>query len=234
VVARTRLGTGCPFCAGQRASVTNRLAIHFPEVFAQWHPTRNGKLNPADLVVGSNRKVWWKCSKGPDHEWACPIHRRTTEGSGCPFCANQATSITNSFAVLRPALAAEWHPERNGALEPKAVVVGSGRLVWWKCPRGPDHEWQDSVAHRTQRGSGCPFCAGRRVSVTNSLALVFPEAAREWHPLKNGDVSPREVCGTSRVLVWWQCPRRHAWRCQIRERTVLGRRCPSCAAELAT
>ena len=30
-------------------------------------------------------------------------------------------------------------------------------------------------------GHCCPFCSNKKVSVTNSLAQVFPELAKEWH-----------------------------------------------------
>ena len=37
------------------------------ELAKEWHPTKNGSLTPADLTLGSNKRVWWICSKG--HEW---------------------------------------------------------------------------------------------------------------------------------------------------------------------
>jgi hypothetical protein len=41
----------------------------------QWHPTKNNELTPFDVSKGSDKKVWWKCEKGKDHEWktASPI-----------------------------------------------------------------------------------------------------------------------------------------------------------------
>jgi hypothetical protein len=56
-----------------------------------------------------------------------------------------------------PELVAEWHPKRNAGLEPSEVSYGSGRKVWWKCPRGPDHEWRASPNNRTAGRTGCPF-----------------------------------------------------------------------------
>ena len=44
---------------------------------AEWHDTKNlGKL-PEDFTSGSNKKVWWKCSKG--HEWQTQIYHRAKE-----------------------------------------------------------------------------------------------------------------------------------------------------------
>jgi hypothetical protein len=37
------------------------------------------------VVAGSDKKYWWKCDKGDDHEWKALVYNRTI-GSGCPFC----------------------------------------------------------------------------------------------------------------------------------------------------
>ena len=68
VTDRTSGGNGCPFCSGYRASVTSSLVAKYPEIAAPWHPTKNGDMTARDLPIGSHNKVWWKCSKGPDHE----------------------------------------------------------------------------------------------------------------------------------------------------------------------
>ena len=68
-----------------------------------------------------------------------------------------------------PELVAQWHPTKNVGLRPQQFSAGSSKKVWWKCPKGPDHEWDASVSHRT-RGRGCPMCRGFRPSITNSLA----------------------------------------------------------------
>ena len=78
---RTR-GGGCPFCAGVRVSVTACLSTRNPEIAAEWYPTKNGDLTPRDLVAGSTHVAWWKCDKGPDHEWQAPLSKRTLDGSG--------------------------------------------------------------------------------------------------------------------------------------------------------
>ena len=49
----------------------------------EWHPVKNGALNPRDIKPGYNRKVWWICENG--HEWQATINRRLRDG-GCPSC----------------------------------------------------------------------------------------------------------------------------------------------------
>jgi DNA-directed RNA polymerase subunit RPC12/RpoP len=123
----------------------------------QWHPIKNGSLTPSDLTPGSNKKVWWVCTKG--HEWQATISNRN-RGRGCPYCAGRAVSKDNCLWSLNPSLAAEWHPVKNGRLSPRNVTPGSSKRVWWRCERG--HEWT-AIIHSRRKGYGrCPYCSGRR------------------------------------------------------------------------
>jgi very-short-patch-repair endonuclease len=110
------------------------------------------------------------------------------------------------------------------------VAAGSSKKVWWKCPVADDHEWPATVASRAVNGNGCACCAGRRLSVTNRLDIQFPEIAAEWHPTKNGDLTPAEVLAGWGKKTWWKCPIAddHEWPAIVDSRTRLGRGCPSC------
>ncbi|MGD0170140.1 MAG: zinc-ribbon domain-containing protein, partial [Smithella sp.] len=52
---------------------TTKYSLLFcnPVLAREWHPTKNGSLTPSDVSVGSNRKVWWLCSKG--HAWPATV-----------------------------------------------------------------------------------------------------------------------------------------------------------------
>jgi hypothetical protein len=218
-------GSGCPYCAHQKVSVTNSLA-RFPNLVTQWHPTKNGNLTPDQVISGTSHKVWWKCPKGPDHEW----HERVAErmkGLGCPCCSNRKASVTNNFTNY-PELAAQWHPTKNGGLRPEDLAARTTKKIWWKCPKGSDHEWQASGLKRVH-GRGCPYCAGREVSETNRLSN-YPDLVAQWHPTKNGDLTPDDVVAGSTLVVWWKCPEGsdHEWPARIFKR-VRGRGCRCCA-----
>jgi hypothetical protein len=60
-----------------------------PEVAKQWHPTLNGDLTPREFTAGSNKKIWWKCDKGVDHEWNTSPNKSALVGRGVPICSNQ-------------------------------------------------------------------------------------------------------------------------------------------------
>lgn len=209
---------GCPFCRGRRVSVTNSLATRFPEVAAQWHPTRNGRLRPSDVTARAGRYVWWKCPEGPDHEWRAVVGSRTNRGAGCPYCAGRRVSVTNSLASRFPAVAAEWHPSRNGGLAPEQITPGSGRAVWWRCRHDPTHVWLASPQVRVQTfPKGCPFCSGRQHTGVRSLAVAFPRLGRHWHPTKNGTRTLDQLARRSDQPAWWRCPSNpdHAWEARL-------------------
>jgi hypothetical protein len=196
------------------------MLTSYPELVKEWHPTKNGDLKPENFTPGSGKKVWWKCSEGDDHEWKIKIDHRS-KGSGCPFCSGRKASKSNNFLVLFPDIATEWHPTKNHDLKPENFTSSSGAKVWWKCPKGDDHEWETEVRKRTLYHTKCPFCKNRSVSKTNNLFTKFPLLAREWHPTKNGQLSPDSLVSG--------CPvgDDHEWQssCDSRRR---GSGCPMC------
>jgi hypothetical protein len=228
VIERT-LGCGCPYCSSHRVSRTNSLANVLPDVARQWHPTKNGDLTPADVTSRSHRRVWWQCAKFAEHAWDTPVYNLAA-GQGCPFCASspQRVCSTNSLASRMPELVDEWHPTKNGALRPIDVTSRARAEVWWKCPKGPDHEWQARIYSRSGKGKGCPFCSGRRASLTTSLAAVCPRVAAQWHPTKNGDLTPAQMTWASAKRAYWRCAMGHTWLAIIYSRTIGGNGCPHC------
>jgi hypothetical protein len=216
----------CPFCSGRRLSFAKCLSARFPEVAAEWHAKKNGALRPTDVRPFSNRKVWWHCPRDARHEWCTTVSSRTGMKSGCPFCAGQRQA---PLAKVFPKLARQWHPTKNGRLTPLDVSPGAKRYVWWKCPKGPDHEWRTQVCARARAGHGCPFCSGHRVSITNCLATVEPALARQWHPKKNRPLTPRDVSRGSEQRIWWLCAAGHTWPAPVFRRAGPRRTgCPVC------
>ena len=85
------------------------------------------------------------------------------------------------------------------------------------------------------RGSGCPYCAGRKVLPGfNDLATLEPEVARQWHPALNGTLTPQMVTTGSRRKVWWECDQGHVWKAAIYSRTGPKKcGCPVCAVKIS-
>ncbi|MCF8129410.1 MAG: hypothetical protein K9N10_12920 [Deltaproteobacteria bacterium] len=219
-------GKGCPYCSGHKLGKTNCLAAKFPKVAKDWHPIKNGDLTPFDVMQKTDLRVWWKCSKG--HEWEATVSSRAN-GTSCPYCAGQKATKENNFAKKFPHLVSEWHPVKNGELTPEKILPKSDKEIWWLCKNG--HEWKTQLKKRA-RGDGCPFCSGHKPSEINNLSCLFPEIAKEWHPTKNGKLSPLHVTPKSDKKVWWKCKKGHEWQAQVKNRSN-GNNCPYCNNRLA-
>tara|TARA_Y100001970_G_scaffold237322_1_gene297695 strand:- start:299 stop:1162 length:864 start_codon:yes stop_codon:yes gene_type:complete len=203
----------------------NNVAVKNPELAKEWHPTKNGDLTPYNVTPGSDRKVWWICSKNKDHEWISTVNNRN-KGRGCPHCSGKKVGTYTNLVVKNPELAKEWHPTKNGDLTPYDVFPNSHKQVWWKCSKG--HEWSTVISSRN-RGNGCPYCAGRNSTKEHNLAVKNPKLAKEWHPTKNRELTPYDVTPNSGRNVWWQCSKNkdHKWVATIVNRNR-GKECPFC------
>ena len=154
IIGNRHKGNGCPYCAGQKVlKGTNDLQTVNPTLANEWNYGKNKELTPADVLPNSNKKIWWKCSKG--HEWQAKIQDRN-KGKGCPYCSGRyAIKGVNDLQTVNPVLAKEWNYEKNNGLTPMDVRPNSDKKVWWICSRG--HEWQAIIGNR-HRGNGCPIC----------------------------------------------------------------------------
>lgn len=365
-------GTSCPDCAKESRAQKSRtprvgksLEDMFPDITAEWHPTKNGDKKPRDFSYGSSLKAWWLCPDGHDYEM--DIHARTSDGCGCPYCSGRRVLAGfNDIETTHPEIARQWHPTKNGNLKATDVSKGSMKSAWWICSFG--HEWEASVADRCVSGYGCPYCnRGRHESfsekaiayylskhfhdlmmnhrpdgigleksefdiwipslntaveydggrwhgnvqrdiakdeacakhgislirvrdakcpeytstakiinresdtgfatldsaiakvfealgvddddidskrdvscvfkmygdgrVEKSLAVTHPEVAKEWHPTKNGELTPYMVYPKSGISVWWICPKGHEYEAIIANRSA-GHGCWTCRNEL--
>jgi hypothetical protein len=135
-----------------KATNAYNLGVINPGLAKEWHPTRNGDLNPRNVTPGSGKKAWWICSSG--HEWNATIYSRN-RGSGCPVCNKPTPADHPETIIANTDLLKEWHLTKNSGLNLRNLPPGFNKKVWWICQEG--HEWQASVKSRL-RGRGCPDC----------------------------------------------------------------------------
>lgn len=202
--------------------------IENAQLMSEWDWEKNNDLDldPKLVLHGSTKKAWWKCSKG--HEWQAGVYSRSI-GSGCPYCTNRKVlKGFNDLQTLKPTLASEWDYEKNYGLTPADVVPNSNKSVWWICSKG--HSWKASVNTRNA-GRGCPVCASKIVlKGYNDLKTTNPQLAEEWHPEKNGALTPEDVAPGTHKKAWWKCKLGHEWQASIANRNN-GNGCPYCAGQ---
>ena len=217
-------GQGCPFLSHNPKvwKGFNDLVSVRPDLAKEWHPTKNKGLTPNEITIGSSKKVWWllpyddpKTGKHFDFEWKMSVCDRIRDRS-CPFLSVPSKRVWSGFndlATLYPELVKEWHPTKNGTVQPQEILSGSEKKFWWLLPYDDpqtgkhfEFEWQASAYDRS-KGVGCPFLTGKAIWLGfNDLATTNPELAKEWHPEKNRDLSPSDVSKMSNKEVWWYLP----------------------------
>ena len=91
-------GHGCPYCAGKKVlEGFNDLRTVNPALAEEWNYEKNDGLAPVHVTVNSNKKAWWKCSKG--HEWQATISNRNI-GRGCPICNSERNTSFPEYAIV--------------------------------------------------------------------------------------------------------------------------------------
>ena len=220
----------------------NDLATHYPELAAQWHPTKNGELTPDQVIPGRGAKVWWYLpyddpvtGKHFNFEWEASVAGRVYKKAGCPYLSGAAAwPGFNDLATHYPELAAQWHPTKNNGITPDKVLAGGNRRGWWIMPyddkKTGKHfafEWHAIVSERI-KNPDCPFLKNKRVwTGYNDLQTCFPEIADEWHSDRN-KTTPDRIMKYAQKKAWWKCKHGHEWYTHIYVRTRDGSRCPKC------
>lgn len=60
------------------------------------------------------------------------------------------------------------------------------------------------------------------------LTAGYPLLAGQWHPTRNGALTPEQVTAGSHRKVWWRCAAGHEWQAEVKSRAN-GSGCPYCA-----
>ena len=127
----------------------------------------------------------------------------------------------------------DWNKNAERGLDPKNITRGSHIYAWWKCKDG--HSYNTMVYCKTSsHATKCPICNGKQIlKGFNDLQTTYPLLATQWHPTKNGNLTPNMVTTYSNKKVWWQCTFGHEWESTVANR-VNGRDCPICSKEMRT
>ena len=204
------------------------------DLMADWDFAKNNSrgLDPSKIVVGSTIRAFWKCHVCGT-EWESVVRGRTKARYGCPVCAGKvrgaarvATTIARKGCFSDAELLKDWDYDCN-VLGPEAYSPCSNKKVFWKC-HVCGYQWDAKISNRVH-GRGCPACSGKRLHVGhNDLATTDPKLAKEWHPTKNGGLSPTDVMRGQARKVWWLCPNGHAYCASLNKRTSDHTGCPIC------
>jgi hypothetical protein len=134
-----RMGTGCPFCAGNAPKTATDYAA-----LAEWRGFR--WLGPEVPSIKTN--TVWECKAG--HQWEA-AYNSVQGGTGCPICA------VDRLAEERRKKPADYSAlaEDRGFLWLGPEVPNNTSQTWWECQNG--HQWEANY-HNIRQGTGCPYC----------------------------------------------------------------------------
>jgi very-short-patch-repair endonuclease len=222
----------------RHATAAENLEALFPDLARQWHPTRNAPLRACDVRPKSNKKVWWRCTRNPAHEWEAAVNARHV--AGCPRCNEESklkhVELVEGQRVLRTlAMCEELFGELVASPSERSelgnLYVGSTRSLTWQCKAGHP-AWTNRLRKRAIDGQGCPYCSGKKICQSNSLRALHPDLASQWDGKRNEDegirLTPETISPGAHDHVWWRCEFGHSWKAQVKQRSSLKTGCPKC------
>ena len=174
------------------------------------------------------------CGKSYRSKVSNVYKKKTTR---CENCSRlELVKGVNDYKTVYPELAKEYDYKRNKIKLEDVNFNEKRKLFWWTCSLC-GYKWQTSIESRIN-ADNCPMCAAKVGEKTRilkiiekegSLATNYPELAKEWHPIKNGDLIPEEMTCKNRRDVWWKCSKcGYEWHCAISLRTRGYGKCKNC------
>ena len=98
---------GCPYCnpnnncVGTISKNSNRRLINSNIEIASEYMKDKNDIDIDDILVTSNKSVWWKCNKC-GQEWKAIVANRVNHCSGCPVCSkgNQGSFMEYALYLI--------------------------------------------------------------------------------------------------------------------------------------
>ncbi|MCT9819295.1 zinc-ribbon domain-containing protein [Microbacterium sp. W1N] len=94
----------CPVCANRRVTDANSMRTTDSWMAELFHPTKNGDLDPDNIVATSGSVIHWICRDG--HEWPRRAYRQQQLGPICDECEKSKSEISASARSILERLAA--------------------------------------------------------------------------------------------------------------------------------
>lgn len=167
-------GNNCPYCSN------SKLLTGYNDLYTYCKNNqrkdlidefdcKNNSFSMYDILYGSKKEVWWKCSNG--HSYHGSPFRRIKNGTGCGICShNILMKGYNDLLSTHPEIAKEWDYEKNQEA-PDEVMAGSNiKKFWFICPKG--HSYQATPLSR-KKGTNCPICSMEAHTSFPEKAILF-------------------------------------------------------------
>jgi hypothetical protein len=195
-------GTWCPQCGGRA-----RKTLRDCQTIAK----KRGGACLSTEYVNCKTKMLWRCGKG--HKWEAVYNdvrgSANRRGRWCPYCAGKHVTIADCQEVAL---------KHNGECLSNSYD-GDMAPMKWRCHK--KHEWT-SPFHNVKKGSWCPHCAGKHITLGECQVVAKKFDGR--------CLSTKYTHG--RTLMRWECNKGHRWSASF-SNTKRGHWCPTCARQKA-
>lgn len=101
------------------------------------------------------------------------------------------------YIVDCPELISYWNEVRNNPISPSVIGAGSGKKVWWRCPKC-GHEWESTPAH-FRRFLVCPRCHVEKIADVPEMMRYFSKENPSYIETTIASNNPRQK-------VLFECP----------------------------
>ena len=210
----------CPTC---QILSTYKISKHVKNFF-------NQDLNPSikleELHSKSTDIIKWQCPKNKRHIWETKYLSRAQKSAskiGCPFCKGNLIEEEKLLKSLYPNIFDQIVKD-DKKINYDLLPPGSGKKVKFKCRKGKDHIFAKSIGKITKYNRktskqlsqkndylNCPFCAGEKLSATNSLNITHPYLAKMFDDHKN-KTKVAKILFQSHKKYFWKCSNNHSFK----------------------
>jgi len=238
-------GSWCPYCSiPSKKLCEDKTCKHcFDKSFAShekannWHPTKNDKKTPRNVLKGSNQEYCFECHDC-DHDYNMLLPN-VVKNQGCPYCSGRRRCekedcepcFNRSFASQEKSKF--WHPTKNGNTKPRDVATSGNSQYYFKC-EDCNHDLKMSLSN-IKAGNWCSYCCEpcQKLCEDESCEHCFKnsfascEKAKYWHQTLNGNINPRDMIKGGEIPCWFKCEKKHDFESNP-YRVGSGKWCPVC------
>ena len=192
-----------------------------------WDYKKNMNLNPFEVSNSSALKVWWCCEK--NHSYQMNIYHKSS-GIGCPVCSGRKVSESHSLFHNHSKTMDYWDYEKNKGIDPKLIIQGSSRIVFWRCSEAEDHKWKQRIKHVVKNKAKCPYCNNHKTTSSNSLKIKFPDVYSQILFSSYDKEMLENLNFKAEKKIWFKCPKGddHIWKTSVYHRIINNSGCPVC------
>ena len=200
-----------------------------PEAAKMWAFDLNDKsLSPEKIGAGSDKIVFFRCLKNPNHVFKKRISKmssyRDGHNVGCIYCgpnAKKAFAGETDLLTIFPEAKKLWDYEKNRGIDPTSLLPKSKKKAYFRCENG--HSLLRIIANFSASPS-CTECKKEKYKLISRT----PNICHFFIPSKNLDIILSEESVSSEKKAIFQCPKCHyewSWQFSTWLKYAL---CPCC------